>query len=177
MKKILIIFTLLLGFSFSIYGAENRTQHGKWWVYNYIDNFNDKKIIAIYQAYTNDVGNIQSIQILTSSDFINIGIAYIGKNKNNIKIFQYRFDNEKIKSINVNMNSDVFNLFIINKQTNNKEALLFIKKIVNSKRLRTTFDNNTINIYDFELVGIKEILKNTDFSNTLLDKYKNEILN
>ena len=172
MKKILLIFTLLLGFSFSVYAIENRTQHGKWWVYNYIDNFNDKKIISIYQAYTNDVGNIQSIQILISSDFINIG-----KNKNNIKIFQYRFDNEKIKSINVNMNNDIFHLFVINKEMNNNEALIFIKKIVNSKRLRTTFDNNTNNIYDFELVGIKEILKNTDFSNTLLDKYKNDMLN
>ena len=75
------------------------------------------------------------------------------------------------------MNNDIFNLFVINKEMNNKEALLFIKKIINSKRLRATFDNNTINIYDFELVGIKEILKNTDFSNTLLDKYKNDILN
>ena len=109
---------------------------------------------------------------MISSDFINIG-----KNKNNIKIFQYRFDNEKIKSINVNMNNNIFHLFVINKEMNNNEALIFIKKIVNSKRLRTTFDNNTNNIYDFELVGIKEILKNTDFSNTLLDKYKNDMLN
>lgn len=177
MKKILLTLTLVFAFSFSVYAIENKTQYGQWWVYNYINNFNDKKIIGIYQAYTNNVGNIQSIQILTSSDFINIGISYIGKNKNNIKTFQYRFDNEEIKSINVNMNNDIFNLFVINKEMNNKEALLFIKKIVNSKRLRATFDNNTINIYDFELVGIKEILKNTDFSNTLLDKYKNDILN
>ena len=75
------------------------------------------------------------------------------------------------------MNNDIFHLFVINKEMNNNEALIFIKKIVNSKRLRTTFDNNTNNIYDFELVGIKEILKNTDFSNTLLDKYKNDMLN
>lgn len=45
MKKILLTLTLLLGFSFSVYAIENKTQYGQWWVYNYINNFNDKKLL------------------------------------------------------------------------------------------------------------------------------------
>ena len=94
---------------------------------------------------------------------------------------EYSFDNASSKSVEPIMRSSAENFDILYTISpafgiiQEKEMVEFFKTLIRSKSL-TIRPNNYGEKYKINIVGLKQAIEKTDFSGTLFDKYKSQIL-
>ena len=103
------------------------------------------------------------------------------KQDENTPVVEYSFNNSPYKSVEPFMRSSSDNFDILYTISpafgiiQEKEVIEFLSKLINSKTLSIK-PNSGSQAYTIDVTGLKEAMQKTDFSGTLLEKYKSQIL-
>ena len=175
MKKLLILFLVL---SIKLFPTAITKYYNDWKVRNIAYDNSDNKTVTI----TMDKDKQLKIYMAFRSNQVSISITwYKDKIDENIPIVQYKLDNSKFYTIKPIMRSSSDNFDILYTISpafgifQEKELLNFLNALIGSKNLKIR-PNDYGDYYDIETSSLKDAIKNTDFTGTLFEKYKYDIL-
>ena len=178
MKKIVIIFISLLIISIELFPKAVTTYYNNWKVRKITYDNTDAKTVTMTMKSNNDF----EIYIASRANQLSISINwYKDAIDENTPIVEYSFDNSAYNSVEPIMRSSSENFDILYTISpsfgiiQEKEIVDFFRKLIKSKSLSIR-PNNYGEKYSINVTGLKEAIEETDFSGTLFDKYKNEIL-
>lgn len=175
MQKILYTSFVFFIFCFSLFSEVTITNYGNWQVKTIHYEHNNNKTVTISTVIDKKV----EVYIASRQNQFNITFSwYDTKIKDENAKLEYRFDNKDTYIVepivrSIKQNFDI--LYTISPSfgiLQEDEVINFFNNLVTSKMLYIKQDNFSYNI---NLNGLREAILNTDFSNTLFDKYKNKI--
>ncbi len=177
MKKVLFVFISLLIIFLQVFPAAVTKHYNNWKVRTITYNNTDTKTVTMTIKNNNDL----EIYIASRNNQLNISINWYKENIDENSRIEYSFNNDPYKSVEPFMrsSSDKFDiLYTISPAfgiIQEKEIIYFFQKLVNSKTLSIK-PNNYGQQYNIDITGLREAIEKTDFSKTLFEKYKNQIL-
>ena len=178
MKKIVFIFISLLIISLEVFPKAVTTHYNNWKVRKIVYDNTDNKTVTMTMKSNNDF----EIYIASRNNQLSISINWFKDSiDENLPIVEYSFDNSAQNSVEPIMRSSKENFDILYTISpafgiiQEKEIVDFFKKLIKSKKLSIR-PNNYGQIYTIDVTGLKTAIEKTDFSGTLFDKYKNQIL-
>ena len=164
MKKIVFVFIILLTISIQAFSAAVTTHYNNWKIRRITYNNTDTKTVTM------TIKNNNSLEVW-----------YKDKVDENTPVVEYSFNNSPYKSVEPFMRSSSDNFDILYTISpafgiiQEKEVIEFLSKLINSKTLSIK-PNSGSQAYTIDVTGLKEAMQKTDFSGTLLEKYKSQIL-
>ncbi|WP_300366377.1 hypothetical protein [Brachyspira sp.] len=177
MKKLLFVFISLLIIAYQALPAAVTKHYNNWKVRTITYNNTDTKAVTITIKNNNDV----EIYIASRNNQLNVSINWYKTNIDENSPMEYSFNNAPYRSVEPFMrsSSDKFDiLYTISPAfgiIQEKEIIDFFQKLIGSKSLSIK-PNNQGKQYNIDITGLREAIKKTDFSGTLFEKYKNQIL-
>ncbi|WP_295163557.1 hypothetical protein [uncultured Brachyspira sp.] len=177
MKKIIYALICLLIISAEVFPAAVTKYYNNWKIRKI--TYDNTRTKTITMTIKNDD---MEIYIASRNNQLSISINwYKDRIDENMPVVQYSFDNSAYKSAEPFMRSSADNFDILYTVSpafgivQEKEIIDFFKKLINCRTLSLR-PNNYGEKYTIDAAGLKEAVQKTDFTGTLFDKYKNEIL-
>lgn len=178
MKKIVFVFITLLTISIQAFSAAVTTHYNNWKIRRITYNNTDTKTVTMTIKNNNSL----EVYIAARNNQVSVSINwYKDKVDENTPIVEYSFNNSPYKSVEPFMRSSSDNFDILYTISpafgiiQEKEVIEFLNKLINSKTLSIKASSNS-QAYTIDVTGLKEAMQKTDFSGTLLEKYKSQIL-
>lgn len=178
MKKIIFVFISLLIISIEAIPAAVTTYYNNWKIRRISYNNTDNRTVTMTIKKNNDL----EVYIAARYNQINISINWFkDKIDDSTPIVQYSFNNSAYKSAEPFMRSASDNFDILYTISpdfgiiQEKEMVDFFKNLINCKTLSIRPGNSSEG-YTIDVTGIKEAILKTDFSGTLFEKYKSQIV-
>ncbi|OEJ13540.1 hypothetical protein BFL38_01980 [Brachyspira hampsonii] len=178
MNKILLLFITLLIISMQAFSAAVTTHYNNWKIRRISYNNTDTKTVTMTIKNNNSL----EVYIAARNNQLSVSINwYKDKIDENTPIVEYSFNNSPYKSVEPFMRSSNDNFDILYTISpafgiiQEKEVIEFLNKLINSKTLSIK-PNTDAQAYTIDVTGLKEAIQKTDFSGTLFDKYKSQIL-
>ncbi|EKV57356.1 hypothetical protein [Brachyspira hampsonii] len=178
MNKILLLFITLLIISMQAFSAAVTTHYNNWKIRRISYNNTDTKTVTMTIKNNNSL----EVYIAARNNQLSVSINwYKDKIDENTPIVEYSFNNSPYKSVEPFMRSSSDNFDILYTISpafgiiQEKEVIEFLNKLINSKTLSIK-PNTDAQGYTIDVTGLKEAIQKTDFSGTLFDKYKSQIL-
>lgn len=179
MIKTIFSFIMLLIINIKIFPAAVTTYYDNWKIRKISYNNSDSKAVTMTMKSNNSF----EIYIASRNNQISISFNwYEDKIDSNTPIVEYSFDNSAYNSVTPIMRSSRDNFDILYTISpafgliQEREIIDFIKSLIKS----TSFSirpNNYGKTYTLDIRGLKNAIEKTDFSGTLMEKYKAQILN
>ena len=177
MKKILFVFISLLIMAAQAMPAAVTTYYNNWKIRSIKYNNTDTKTVTMTIKNNNDL----EIYIAARNNQLNISINWYKENIDENSKVEYSFNNSAYTSVEPFMrsSSDKFDiLYTISPSfgiIQEKEIIDFFKKLINSRSISLKA-NNQGQQYTIDVTGLREAIQKTDFTGTLFEKYKSQIL-
>ncbi|PTY39517.1 hypothetical protein [Brachyspira hampsonii] len=178
MNKILLLFITLLIISMQAFSAAVTTHYNNWKIRRISYNNTDTKTVTMTIKNNNSL----EVYIAARNNQLSVSINwYKDKIDENTPIVEYSFNNSPYKSVEPFMRSSSDNFDILYTISpafgiiQEKEVIEFLNKLINSKTLSIK-PNTDAQGYTIDVTGLKEAIQKTDFSGTLFEKYKSQIL-
>ncbi len=176
MKKFATI--ILFSFYMIAFSEVSVTNYNNWTVKTIYYENTDSKSVTI----STTIDNSLEVYIAFRRNQVNITLSWFDyKVDESIPFLEYNFDNKKSQIVEPAVRSSKQNfdiLYTISPSfgiTQEDEIVVFFKDLIKSKTLsiKPNLDGKEYNI---SLVGLKEALSKTDFSNTLFNDYISKVL-
>ncbi|MEI0564104.1 hypothetical protein [Brachyspira pulli] len=178
MTRIIFVFISLIIFSLQAFPKAVTTYYNNWKIREIVYDNTDTKTVTMTMKNDNNF----EIYIASRGNQLSVSINwYKDRIDENTPIVEYSFDNASSKSVEPIMRSSAENFDILYTISpafgiiQEKEMVEFFKTLIRSKSL-TIRPNNYGEKYKINIVGLKQAIEKTDFSGTLFDKYKSQIL-